>query len=409
MLPLRFSQRFHAFMCALSLSFFILMSGLNTLVWAADPPAQPDMGPGGRDYISGEIVQKALGDAKAPVLVYYAGTAPAQERSVIIFLHAWGAVNPAVYGGWIEHLVRKGHVVLWPRHQELWRSGGAQATDLAVEGLKSAFDALKNDPDVRPDIKKVAVVGHLAGAGVAVNIAARAPLEGLPIPKVVFAAIPGGLAAEAKLVNGKPVAGALRGIPLADLSQVPANTYIISAIGDREHQPSERTTRRLFRETTQVPAVNKVFMRVQSDDHGYPPHVINLTAPGSYKPDFDITKITLPVAPPLPKGQRAPRPVRALDANLSGEQHQLVQQMERSRTDVADYLGFWKILDLALIHAFQEGDATAFRNDQRLVDMGRWSNGWPVKRINVEAPREIPAPQAVNDNPSTPTTPVKTR
>lgn len=387
-------------------------------VFAADPPPQLQSGPGGRDYIAGEIVQKAVGDVKAPVLVYYAGTAPKEARTVVIFMHGWGAVNPAVYGGWIDHLVKKGHLVLWPRHQDLLKTGGSQSTDMAIEGLKTAFEILKNDPDARPDINKVAVVGHLAGAGVAVNIAARASSVGLPVPKIIFTAIPGGLAAETPLEQGikqtspknapKPPAATSKGIPVADLSQIPANTFFVSAIGDREHQPSERTTRRLFRDATQIQPMNKVLLRLQSDDHGYPPHIMNLTAPGSFKAEYDISKIKLPASPPPPKGQRQQRVVRAPDANLSGEQYQLVQQMERSRVDLADYMGFWKALDLTLLHGFQSGDANALRNDPRLADMGRWSNDWPVKRINIEAPKEI-APQATNDRGTTGTAPVQRR
>ncbi len=408
------NMRAFKFCCVvLSACFFNIVSP----VWAADPPPQPQSGPGGRDYVVGDIVQKAIGDAKAPVLVYYSGSAPKEARTVIIFMHAWGAVNPVVYGGWIDHLVKKGHLVLWPRHQEMFRTGGSQSTDTAIEALKTAFDILKNDPDARPDVNRVAIVGHLAGAGVAVNVAARASSVGLPIPKIIFTAVPGGLAAEvlaeqaAKQLNAKNTPKAplspSKGIPLADLSQISANTFFISAIGDREHQPSERTTRRLFREASQIQPVNKVLLRLQSDDHGYPPHIMNLTAAGSYKAEYDISKVKLPVAAPLPKGQRQQRVVRAPDANLSGEQYQLVQQMERSRVDLADYLGFWKALDLTLIHGFQDQDANGLRNDTRLPDMGRWSNDWPVKRINIEAPKEI-APQAkTTDRATTGTAPTQ--
>jgi hypothetical protein len=394
-----------AMMCALF--------GSVSVCLAANPPSQPETGAGGRDYITTEVVKKAIGDYKNTTLVFYSPKTSAEPRSVVVFFHAWGAINPAVYGGWIDHLVRKGHVVLWPRYQDVGQTGASAASDIAFESLNKAFELLKSDPEIKLDLQKMAYIGHLAGAGVAANMAVRATQTGLPAPRVIYAAIPGGLAAEAKPqevqgAKGKPVSPS-RGIPLSDMSVLPASTFLISAIGDREHQASERTTRRLFREAKNIPIVNKVLLRVQSDDHGFPVHTANLVAPGSYLDAYDISKITLPAEPAAPKkakGQRQPRPLKvSADASLSGEQYVLVQQMERTKIDAIDYLGFWKSFDLSFQHAFQSADATSLRADPKLVDMGSWSNGWPVKRINVEAAKEsAPVPSQENAPASTSST-----
>ena len=39
---------------------------------------------------------------------------------VVVFNHGWFAVNPGVYGAWIEHMVRKGRIVIAPRYQRDW-------------------------------------------------------------------------------------------------------------------------------------------------------------------------------------------------------------------------------------------------------------------------------------------------
>ena len=36
---------------------------------------------------------------------------------VVVFNHGWLAVNPGAYGAWIEHLVRSGRIVIFPRYQ----------------------------------------------------------------------------------------------------------------------------------------------------------------------------------------------------------------------------------------------------------------------------------------------------
>ena len=43
---------------------------------------------------------------------------PKPERApVVVFLHGWFAVNPGFYGAWINHLVRHGRIVIFPRYQ----------------------------------------------------------------------------------------------------------------------------------------------------------------------------------------------------------------------------------------------------------------------------------------------------
>ena len=90
---------------------------------------------------------------------------------------------------------------------------------------------------------------------------------------------------------------------------------------------------------------------------------------------------------------------------LTGEQTILAAQLNGSITDAIDYLGFWKTLDIALEAAFAGKDAHAIRNDPRTSDMGRWSDGWPMRRISAEQVREAPPPPAA----SATTAPAKSR
>ena len=83
----------------------------------------------------------------------------------MVFIHAWGQPNPQAYGGWIEHLARKGNLVLFPKYQEVNRTRPADASASAAGLVKDALAALADDADAKPDMRKVAVVGHLAGSG----------------------------------------------------------------------------------------------------------------------------------------------------------------------------------------------------------------------------------------------------
>ncbi|AWN42238.1 alpha/beta hydrolase fold domain-containing protein [Methylobacterium durans] len=347
---------------------------------AAAPPPQPAQGPGGVGDRSATIVKRAVGRASAATFAFYAaGAAPAEGRPVVIFLHAWGAPNPQSYGAWIDHLARMGNLVLFPRFQEVNRTRPADATANAESLLKAALAELASDPDAKPDPKRVAVIGHLAGAPLALNLAAGAKEQDLPAPKLVFAVMPGGIASNPKA----------RGIALKDLAAIPAGTMVITVIGDRDARAADAAARRILREASAVPPERKLFVRALSDDHGFPALTATLAAPAGVESGYDGGAIKLP---PDPKDQKAPPFKWSADMALTGEQQTLVSQINNARTDALDYLAFWKTFDLAAAAAFSGADAGALKNNARFSDMERWTDGWPVKRLAVETPRAAPQP-----------------
>lgn len=354
--------------------------------WAADQPPQPANGPGGSDYVSQQVVKRALGSFENPMLVFHAPGEPSQPRPVVIFLHAWGAASPMLYGGWIDHLARKGNLVLWPRMQEVGRTRIQDGTGNAIEALQAAWPELVADGQARPDPSRIVVVGHLAGAPIAANIAAQADEAGIPAPKLVFLVTPGGITSDPKG----------RGIALGDLTRIDPATLMVSMIGDRDYLPSDRAARQILRSATAVPANRKLFMRVASDDHGYPPLSATLAAPGSPNADYDMAAIKLPPEPPRdPKAPRQPRPRWSADMVLTGPQTILTQQIGNNPRDALDYLAFWRTLDTLMAAAFAGQDAQALRANPQLIDMGRWSNGWPMRRLAADIPKlDPPAPRA---------------
>jgi dienelactone hydrolase len=364
----------------LRLPCLILVGALMApaVAFGAGPPAQPKTGPGGLDYVATEVTKRAVGTASAASFVFHAAGPATQPRPVIILLHAWGAVNPQVYGGLIDHLARKGYLVLWPRFQELGKTRPGDATANAVTLVKEAFAALADDPNARPDTSRVAVVGHSAGAAIAANIAAAAKKEGLPVPKLVLGLMPGGVAKDAKS----------RGIVLADLEEIDPATLLITMSPDRDHLPADRTGRRILKEAANVPIERKIFMRALSDAHGYPAFSATLASPASVNEAYDGGKITVAPDPKGdPRAERMRRQKWSADMVLTGEQTVLVQQLANNGTDTLDWLGYWKTIELAANAAFAGKDGQALRNDPALTDMGRWSDGWPVKRLVAETPR----------------------
>jgi len=345
-------------------------------VAAATPPKQPESGPGGADYISAQVVKRAVGRASAPTYVFYAAGPASEPRPVVVLLHSWGAANPQFYGGWIEHLARKGNLVLFPRFQEVNRTRPADATALAAGLIKDALATLADDPDARPDLGRFAYLGHLAGAAIAANLAANPAADGLPEPKLIFALMPGGIASDEKG----------RGIILKDLSAIAPSTLLITMSGDRDYLPTDRAARRLLKEASAIPGNRKLFMRAGSDDHGFPTVTATLASPGAMKADYDSAAIKVPPDPPRdPKQKNTFR--WSADMSLSGEQTVLTAQMATNVTDSLDYYAYWKTFDMALAAAFSGADAATLKRDPKLIDMGVWSDGWPVRRLSADLPK----------------------
>jgi hypothetical protein len=181
---------------------------------------------------------------------------------------------------------------------------------------------------------------------------------------------------------------------LADLKDIDPSTLIVTMIGDREANASDRASKRIIKEAENVPPNRKLFVRALSDDHGFPVLSATLSSPGAAKPAYDAAQIKIPPDPPRdPKAPRERSQWRwSADMSLTGEQTVLANQLIAGSTDALDYMGYWKALDMALKAAFSGRDAAALKDDPAFVDMGRWSDGWPVKRLAAETPRTDASP-----------------
>ncbi|HMO28472.1 alpha/beta hydrolase [Enterovirga sp.] len=360
--------------------------------WALSSPTQPKTGPGASLDTTGEVVKRAIGKPGEVTYVFHMASAPEKPRSVVVLLHAWGAANPVVYGAWIDHLARRGHLVLFPGFQVVGSTKPTDATDRAGALIKSALAQLASDPQAKPDPAETFYLAHSAGTGIAVNLAARAKDLDIPAPKLIFALMAGGIAKD----------DTSRGIRLADLAAIPEATNLVLMSGDQTNLAADRLSRRILKETSSVPAVRKLFMRSASDDHGFPPLTATLASPAGPMDGYSSETIKLPTVEEAPKFDakgrrlRPPPPPRvpwSVEAQLTGEQRVLLQQVERNTVDTLDWLAYWRVFDMLIATTETGADLVGLRQDPSFLDMGRWTDGWPVRRLSAETPKtETSAP-----------------
>lgn len=354
--------------------------------WALSSPSQPKTGPGAPLDTTGEVVKRAIGKPGEVTYVFHMASAPEKPRSVVVLLHAWGAANPVVYGAWINHLARRGHLVLFPGFQQVGGTKPTEATDRAGALIKSALAQLASDPQAKPDPAETFYLAHSAGSGIALNLAARAKDLGIPAPKLVFALMAGGIAKD----------DTSRGVRLADLAEIPEATNLVVMSGDQNNLAADRLARRILKEASAIPVVRKLFMRSASDDHGFPPLTATLASPAGAMEGYSSETIKLPTVEEPPKldakGRRLrppppPRVPWSVEAQLTGEQRVLLQQIERNTVDTLDWVAYWRVFDMLIATTETGADLVGLRQDPSFLDMGRWTDGWPVRRLSAETPK----------------------
>ena len=269
---------------------------------------------------------------------------PEERAPVVVFLHGWFAVNPGVYGAWIDHLVRDGRIVIFPRYQN---DVGTLPQDFLPNTLAAIRDGLGVLHDgvghVRPDPGRFVLIGHSAGGNLAAQIAAVAadPHADLPVPQLVVVLMPGEI------------------IPTREpsLSRIPAMTRLVVVVGDEDLVVGDLRGRQIYAEATAIPRARKRFILFRSDRHGYPPLIAEHTAPTGVHPQLD---------------------------NDEG----IFRALQRSFGDVNafDRAGFWRMTDLVMEAAFNGktlDDAT--REEERFRHLGYWSDGRKVNPPIVSA------------------------
>jgi len=90
-----------------------------TLLPAVRPsaPPQPRSGPGGADYAF-DSVKAHLYKEDGKFWIFEPADPKPETAPLVVFNHGYGATEPRTYGAWIDHLVKRGKIVVYPAYQE---------------------------------------------------------------------------------------------------------------------------------------------------------------------------------------------------------------------------------------------------------------------------------------------------
>jgi acetyl esterase/lipase len=345
-----------------------LLFTLTIFSWQTPPapPSQPATGPGGKQASHGSVTKNRYGKAGEEYWLFEPADPKPASAPVIVFLHGWGGMNPMYYGAWIDHLVRRGNIVVYPRYQASLLTPLKEFTPNTLHALKDAFSRLQTEPGhVKADTNKFAAVGHSMGGLLAANVAALAGESGLPRVGAVMSVEPG--------ITDAPISA-----PLADLKKIPAETLLLSVVGDEDSLARDGDAKRIYYESRRVPESNKDFVTLVSDTHGIPSLEASHRAPTALNRDYDSGD-GIGGGPAESAGRSGGVPTRRIDAQIKRR-----ERVETMMINALDFYGMWKLFDGLCDAAFYgKNREYALGNTPQQRFMGVWSDGVPVKELRV--------------------------
>lgn len=335
----------------------ILSLSLTAQIKVPTPPSQPETGPGGKQTAHAGVIKNRYGTGGKEYWIYEPDTPKPTTAPVVIFLHGWGGTNPLYYGAWIDHIVKRGNIVVFPRYQSSILTARSEFTPNTIASLKDAFKRLQNESGhVHPDLTKIATLGHSLGGVLAANVAALASESGLPRVRAVMSVEPG--------MTRSP-----GNIPMADLKKIESDTLLLAVAGDRDTLVEDYDAKRVYYESSRVSADNKDFIRMLTDERGQPELIASHRAPTAPDKEYDNGE-----------GDLSARLSRAGSVTIDSQP----QSPRVPAINALDYFGTWKLFD-ALCDAafFKRNREFALGNTPQQRFMGKWSDGVPVKELFV--------------------------
>lgn len=299
----------------------------------ATPPGQPATGPGGQDYPFSKTRATGYGSGAQRYWIIEPDQADdGKALPVVLFAHGFGLTSHSAYRSWINHLVRRGNIVIYP----VYHTGGVvdpkTFTNETATATRKALAKCDGTQHKLADLKRFTMLGHSLGGTISANLAARPKHFGLPAPHALLLLQPGDTKADHGI-------GAFFASLTEDHSTIAPGTLMLIVDVKNDYFVSPKAGRRIYDNAKKIDQKNKRHLLLQSDGHGEP---------------------TIVADHMLPMGWTD-------------------RQTSQGRVNAYDYAA-WRWFDA--IQAAGQGDKE--QNElvfgEAAVDLGKWSDGKPVRR-----------------------------
>jgi dienelactone hydrolase len=153
-------------------------------------------GGGGASFPATPTVEGPLVSGSKGVWLFRPAGKP---KRLVIFFHGQGGpteTTPTNHRDWIDHLVSRGAVVVYPRYETDYSDAVIQPT---ISGVRTAMQRLGRQS------LPVLALGYSRGAALAVEYAAVAPGRHLPVPDAIESVNPVPYGEQARIIDLRPI------------------------------------------------------------------------------------------------------------------------------------------------------------------------------------------------------------
>ena len=324
----------------ISFLFFIVFT---LPAFAQTQPTQPATGYGGLAAAYSTVITVNCDDGATGFMLFIPANPHADSLPLVVFDHGFGEWNPLRYARWIDHILKRGNIVIFPRWQlNEYTTLSTSFTPNAVTGILRAIDTLKNHLSwTQPELDKVFYIGHSYGGLISANLATNFVSYNIPKPKAILMACPG--------------YGTYPGGQLLSYSAMDSSIFVLDIFERNDNVVDSTFALQVFNQTTSVPYSHKNLVIHFADSTGTPPV------------------------------RSSHGESRFIDSTYDkGDRGIVMAQASYAYTDATDFYCHWK-----LFYALEDcvltgnGCATAFGDTYPQKYMGVWSNANPVTPLEI--------------------------
>lgn len=308
---------------------------------------------------------EALGNGPDRSYIFTPTDESATGLPLVIFLHGWQGTNPKNFGALIDHLVRRGSVVIYPVYQRGANDAPQKITAIAKRSIEQTIEWLGQRHPGRVITDRALYFGFSMGATMAINLAARAPKNGMPSASMLLLSAPG----DAHHVHRGPLG---RSILVTSLDRLPASVPVVIMSGSEDSTIGVPTAIAYWNQICSQPRPKNLILWPPAS-HGKQNLRSTHGMPGAPDLRYDIEDIDAPFMPITLAGQ----------AEFS----------ESPSLNILDFHGQWKVVTAAL-DSLRDRKPPAhwlFSDSKVLRDLGRFEDGkaYPQAYLETACPAKF--------------------
>ena len=294
-------------------------------IYDPTPPGQPSSGPGGSDYSHNDIIISTYKSDAEQYWIFEPDDPKPESAPLIVINHGYSAMYPYYYQEWINHTVKKGNIVVYPRYQKDYFITFNAALNNCINSVKDAIINLQSEDHVHPELDKFAITGHSFGGGITAMMAANAAETGIPIPSAIMILHP-----------------YFSDNYIEELNKISPDTLMLVIVAEEDTVVGDKPAKKIFNKTPQIPKSQKDYIIQLTDTYGSPDIIANHNVPVAFPNN------------------------------------------EQGTIDALDYYSVWKLFDALSDFAFYDiNEEYCLGNTSEQRFMGLWSDGTPVNEMIV--------------------------